>query len=381
MQVKLPPLPDETPEPAEKRRELRSLRYALRDMAGRILAGSESARVGKCGHKLVGPQAVVCVGKGGGYVAGVETCGSVWACPVCQAKICEGRRKDVAECLTRHVEDGGDVFMSLFTIPHRYSETCADLKDVVRAAWKKMIAGAPWARARARYGIVGYIRALEVTHGGNGWHPHLHCLLLTRELSEVEEAELRIWLGSRWASIIERMTGKRVNLREGFGFQRACSISQAGDYVAKWGADSEIAKANAKISKKGGRSPLQLLSDARDGDHRARMLFREYAISFKGTRHLTWSRGLRDLYVMEPELTDEELARQDAPHNGDKQVIAFRRFIWFKMVVAGVVPEILSAAEEAGKAGVLTLLRAKGLALPEAAFVQKLPPQGSRPSE
>jgi len=345
-------------------------------MAGRILAGTASKRVGKCGHKLVGPQAIICVGKGGGYVAGVETCGSVWACPVCQAKICEARRQDVRTVLDNHVvgignlgpQLPGDEFMGLFTIPHTYSETCTELKTGIAAAWKKFLQGKPWERAKARYGVVGLIRALEVTHGGSGWHPHLHVLFLTRVLSESEEADFRIWLGERWAAIIARLTGKRVNLCAGFGFQRACSVANAGEYVAKWGADSEIAKANAKISKRGGRSPLQLLSDARDGDHRARMLFREYALAFKGARHLTWTRGLRDHYTSEPELSDEDLARQDAPHNGDLQVIAFRRLIWFRLVIAGIVPEILSAAEEGGHSGVLKLLRARRLALPETTF-------------
>lgn len=370
MQAELPPGGVEAPEPAEN---WRSLRWRLRDMSGRILAGTAYKRVAKCGQKLVGPQATVCKGPGGAYVAGVETCGSVWACPSCAAKISEGRRLEVRECLDGHVKAGGDVFMALFTIPHKAMESCLELREAQAAAWRKMIAGAPWQRAKERYGIVGNIRALEVTHGANGYHPHIHALFFTRALSEVEEAELRIWLGDRWATIIERMTGKAVNLAKGFGFQRACSVVEAGDYVAKWGTDSEIAKASSKMSRKGGRSPWQLLADAIDGDHRARMIFREYAVSMKGARHLTWSRGLRDLYVKTPELDDIELAKQDAPFHGDEQVIAFRRFVYFKLIRAGVMPDVLSAAETAGRSGVLSLLRARGLALPEATFYERHP--------
>lgn len=362
MQAELPPLGDETPEPAENRR---SFRWRLRDMAGRALPGSRTA---KCCQRPVGPQAIVCKGNAGAYVAGVETCGSVWACPICAAKISEGRRRDVRECLEKHVSGGGDVFMSLFTVPHEAHETCRALRRAVAKAWGKMIAGEPWKRAKARFGITGTIRALEVTHGNHGWHPHIHALVFTRALSEVEEADLRLWLGDRWATIIERMTGKAVNLAKGFGFHRAASISEAGDYVAKWGTDSEIAKASSKVSRKGGRSPWQLLADALDGDHRARMIFREYALAMKNARHLTWSRGLREKYIGTPELDDIELAKMDAPFSGDEQVIAFRRAVYFRLIRSGVMPEVLSAAETAGYAGVLQLLRARGLAIPEAAF-------------
>lgn len=369
-----------------ERDERRSFRYALKDMAGRILANTQK-RVARCGHTLVGPQAVVCVGDRGGYVAGTETCGSVWACPVCAAKIGEKRRGYVAKALDGHVEAGGAVFMGLFTIPHHAAESCAALRDIVAGSWRRAIQGKAWKSARKEWGIIGYIRALEVTFGKNGWHPHLHVLFLTRELSQAEEGEFRVWLAERWADAVLKFSKskdarhlKTVNTEVGFGLQRAASKSAAGDYVAKWGADSEIAKASSKVSRKGGRSPWQLLADAREGDHQARMAFREYASAMKGARHLTWSNGLFDLYVGEPELTDEEIARQDAPHNGDLQVIAFRRTVWFRLVCAGIVPEVLSAAEEAGRSGVLKLLRARGLALPEAAFVKKLSPEGSGPT-
>ncbi len=308
------------------------------------------------------------MGDNGGYVAGVETCGSVWVCPVCAAKISEGRRKDVAECLDAHVMTAGNVFMGLFTIPHHYEESCAALRDTVSGAWSKFIAGKAWKDARRRFGITGYIRALEVTHGKNGWHPHIHTLFLTRHLASFEVELLRIWLAERWATIVKRISGKTVNVNAGFGFQKACSISAAGDYVAKWGVDSEIAKAGQKVSRKGGRSPWQLLADAQDGDHAARMAFREYGLAMKGARHLTWSNGLRALYLETPEKDDFELAKMDAPFKGDEVVGVLRRHHWFKVYSMGLVPDVISAAEQSGWSGVLQLLRAHKLALPEGAI-------------
>jgi len=351
----IPAEPEAAPSP-------RSRRFALRSMAGRILSATNE-RVRKCGHKLVGSEALICIGNGGAYVSGVETCGSVWACPVCAAKIAEGRRADVAQCLDGHVMAGGDVYMSLFTIPHVYSEGCRALRTDIAKAWTSFIQGKAWTKARKRFGIIGYIRALEVTHGGNGWHPHLHCLFLTNRLDQGAQDAMRVWVGERWAGIVERMMGKAVNLAKGFGFQRACNLSAAGDYVVKGNVDSELTKANHKLSKKGGRSPFQLLACAEDGDHLARMLFREYALAFKGARHVTWSLGLRDLYIPERELTDEELAAQLMPNSGDFQVMALHRFTWSKIVRAKLIPELLTAAEQAGRSGIFEFLRGRGLAL------------------
>jgi len=355
--------PPESPEPKWSQKSARKFRYQLKEMAGRILAGTTCKRVSKCGHKLIGPQATICIGKAGAYIAGVETCGSVWNCAVCAAKISEGRRKEVAQALDAHVSGGGDVFMCLFTIPHHAMESCEALKATVAKAWKAVIQGKAWQTACKRYGIKGYIRALEMTHGKNGWHPHIHALLLTRGLNMEDEAGLRQWLGERWAKIVARISDKAVNLAGAYGFQRACSVSAAGEYVAKWGVDSEIAKASSKISTKGGRSPWQLLADAINGDHCARMAFREYAFAMKGARHLTWSKGLRDLYVTAPELSDLELAKADAPNNGDQVVGVLRRFHWFEVYSRSLVPDLLSAAEANGWPGVLEFLRNHRLAL------------------
>jgi hypothetical protein len=363
VRIALPPEYSYAPPVEEKVAEdRRSLRWRLQAMAGRILE-SEGQRVYVCCRRTTGTHATVCKGQNGAYVAGVQTCGSVWACPVCAAKITEGRRLEVRQAIDGHFPVG-DIFMGTFTMPHIFTETCADLKGVVALSWRKMLAGEPWKRTKRHFGIVGTIRALELTHGNNGWHPHIHALFFTKVLDESAEIELRLWLGERWARIIERVAKKMgfkdpkiVNIEKGFTFLRAASAGAAGDYVAKWGTDAEIAKASSKVSRKGGRSPWQLLADALEGDHRARMLFREYGIAMFGARHLTWSKGLRALYVSEPEKTDEELANLDKPFNGDEEVISFSRERFAELVRANVMPAILAAAESAGYAGVIQFLR------------------------
>jgi len=48
----------------------------------------------------------------------------------------------------------------------------------IRNAWRRTTTGRAGKDFRKLLGIKGTIRALEVTHGQNGFHPHLHVLLL-----------------------------------------------------------------------------------------------------------------------------------------------------------------------------------------------------------
>jgi len=341
-------------ERSSSRKRARHLRYSLKNVAARLLP---KERVSKCGHSLIASNATVCLGDNGAYIAGVETCGSIWVCPVCAAKIAEGRRKEVAQCLDAHVRAGGEVYMGLFTIPHQSLESCESLKHFVARSWQKLLAGEPWLRAKRRFRIVGYIRALEITFGNNGWHPHIHALFLTQHLSDDERACFKFWLGKRWATVVERITGKQVNLAVGYNLQKACAVSLAGDYVAKWGVDSEISKAHLKTSKKGGRSPWQLLVNAGNGDKAAEIAFREYARVMKGARHLTWSRNLRSLYIITPELSDDELAKSEMPYNGDRILGTIHRSTWNILCKKQLLPVLLYAAETDGWIGVDRLLR------------------------
>jgi hypothetical protein len=347
----------------------RALRYRLVNAAGRIM-GDLGKRTKTCGRKIIGCEAVIAKGQHGAYIAGVETCGSVWVCAACAGKIAEGRRKDVSAILSAHDRLGGDVYMVAFTIPHRFEESCHALKKTVSDTWRKMLAGKAWKSAQRRFKITGYIRAMEITHGKNGWHPHLHVLLLTSGLTDSQRGLLKAFLSSRWISIASRLDSEisardRANMiRRAVDFRKAEGVRTAGNYVCKWGVDSEITKANFKRGKVGGRSPWQILMDASDGDHFSRFLFREYGAAMKGTRHITWSVGLRDLYLSAPEMTDEEMAKLESAFNGDDIVGRIPKGLWVHVATRGLIPEVLNSAEGAGWSGVLRCLRNHRIGMP-----------------
>lgn len=350
-------------------------------------------RVAKCGRYLVGQHTTILMGEGGARYVGLETCGSVWLCPVCSAKIAEHRRQEIDRMLNAHVagtrrrfeNDGlwagewktyqakpGVVYMATMTVPHGRWNTLETLRADVAEAWTRTVRGAPWQRAKARWGIVGVIRSMEVTHGKNGWHPHLHLLVLAEKGGD--EQAMRDWIAERWARVLYRLgvcdEDKAWDVYEwGVENHQAERIQTAGEYLAKWGCDAELAKWHVKQGRGGNRSPWQLLAAAGEGEVEARIRWREFAAVMTGTRHITMSHGLRDLYLDGPEMTDMEIAAMEAGIDPKEivrntgEVIAgrFRRGVWVRIQRAGVAVDVLEAVERGGWPAALALLREKGL--------------------
>ena len=229
-----------------------------------------------------------------------------------------------------------------------------------------MKSGKKWQLARDRHNWIGDIRALEVTHGKNGWHPHLHVLVLFEpNTSSPRMEKFGEWLFVQWQVAIEKL-GLGTCQREAFTFDRASELTGAADYVGKWGASLELAKSHVKSGRNGGRTPWQILSDfSANGMVYDKNLFHEYATAFKGARQLTWGRAftridgkkepsIRDRYLVEPELTDEELAQEEQLPETHKA--SFSREIFFSVCRRGLTAQALTAHEESGLNGLLDLL-------------------------
>jgi hypothetical protein len=257
--------------------------------------------------------------------------------------------------------------MATFTLRHRLFDQCKPLRETVARSWQKMQAGDPWKRLKRNYGIAHTVRALEVTHGRNGWHPHIHVLLLTeRELDVAEHEMMRVDLYERWAKKIESEGGSTE--KGAFDLRRASTGAEAAAYVAKWGAGHEIAKGAQKDAA--GRSVWNLLK-ASEHDESAARLFREYAAAFFRARHLTYSRGSREAYGLRDAATDEELALEgDSVREIIDKVTGEVRYeeigrialldygTWRRVCIKGLTGALLDAAIDGGSDGVDRFLKA-----------------------
>jgi hypothetical protein len=291
---------------------------------------------------------------GRAYFAGLMSCGSVWTCAVCAERVARQRQKDVLTVLERHMATGGVGAFLTLTVPHDRGSELRALRGIVAKAWRKIQQGAPWLRAKARFGIVGHIRALEVTHGGNGWHPHAHVLvLLARPLEDAELSALHAHIFDRWARTVAA-AGLRRPEAHASRLTRIWSHADAAGYLAKIHAVLELTRADGKRGKAGGRSPFDILASAGAGNAADVALWREWVDGIKGARQLTWSEGLRERYQLGAEVTDEEAAAADV---GGETVMILPPPAW-RVVrrVPMLRADVLRAFERGGIADVLELL-------------------------
>jgi len=288
-------------------------RYAAQSVARSILPNSQTAKCLRV-SRLAGGGVEVWYSPDHASAAfgGLVTCHSVWACPVCAAKITERRRAEVSAAMDAWKAQGGSVALLTLTHPHTRADPLADLLAAEQKALASFFAVRAVKDLLRSIGRVGQIRAWEVTQGrkreiNNGWHPHFHILLfLERELSPLElnqvETELyRAWSGAcRRAGLDSPSRVHGVRLDDG---------SKAAAYVTKWGMDRELTKGHSKRAKDG-ETPFDLLRSvlADPADRQGRALFAEFAKAFRGKRQLVWSRGLRELLELGAEASDAEVA-------------------------------------------------------------------------
>lgn len=247
--------------------------------------------------------------EGAGAWRGPLNCWSVWACPSCAYIIGQARAAEASEVLRLHLQKGGGAYLVTLTLPHDTGDNLKPMRQNVARAWRDVISGAPWLRWKERIGLVGQVRALECTHGPNGWHPHLHVVFLTgRWLEDLELAALQDYLARRWGDRMVKTGYRRPAPEYGVTIQRG---QHAGWYVAKLGLARELAGGAVKVGRAGHRSPLEILRDL--GSYRLeadRLLWIEWQVGMYGARQLTWSKGLKELYQV-PEKTDAELGEEE----------------------------------------------------------------------
>ncbi len=325
---------------ASNRETMLQRRHRLRRRAGQIAGSIVATR--DCGRRSVSADGSVQVwqGAGGGVqVRSVRTCGSIWACPVCAQKIAAKRCDELAELLAKHGEAGGGAALLTLTVPHQAGQRLRDVRAMVLDAWAKLTGSGWWRRTvKGDFRVAGFVRAVEITHGRNGWHPHIHALLCIDGggLDPSELAALRLGLLEQWTRFIR---GDRVNRRgdiveEGDGptpdpehgidlVAADCGSGTVARYVAKWGAGQELSGHAAKRGRKGNRTPFQLLEDADRGDRMAASLFRHYVKTTKGTRHLGVSPVLRQRYQWrDQDDADAAASQPDLPGiNGEGETL------------------------------------------------------------
>lgn len=316
----------------DKRRQ----RYHLQAIAKKLLPDEQVAQcMQRCGAGGVAVNLSPSTGLAS--FAGLATCKSVWLCPVCSAKITNGRRGELNQVLQWSRSMGYAPVLVTLTARHALSDSLAGMLAAMKLAKQKLHQSRAWRSLDAS--IVGHVTATEVTHGEHGWHVHFHMLVIVDAPGDV--ACLLLDLEKEW---LRCLASKRVMLSgNGFAYD-VQGADAAGDYVTKWGAAEEVSL-GAEKKARGGRTPWQLLADA-ESDPVAAALFKEYAKEFKGKRQLVWSRDFkRVLGIIEK--TDAEIV--DAPEADDLvEVAIIPKQDWRVICGRRLQAELLEVAEAGG---------------------------------
>lgn len=332
----------DSPTPPVARQVARTTRHAL-NQANRALTPNPATRF--CWHGLglgfvnvdVGAQLTA-------HVSGIQRCGSPWGCLLCAPVIRERRAHEIDEALSAWLSAGNTAALLTLTTRHRKADPLSDRIGIVSTALTKLHAGNPWERHRDATGYVGAIRAVEVTYGRNGWHPHLHALLLF--LGRPNLDGYVGWIAPRWRRYLERLGLGTINAH-GVDLTPVTTAPELSNYLTKleggWSAGHEVARGDLKS----GRTPVDLLREfVATGDKSLADLWVEYVTATKGLRAIRWSPGLRArLLGSVDELSDVELAASEGIDLTLVRAI-FSPTEWTDLVKAGQAPHVLSTIEQ-----------------------------------
>lgn len=306
-------------------------RRRSKQTAARLLSSIGMAvgeRIGHCGVVSLGGPVEVRrnVADGSTFVSGVKTCSSVHCCPICSARIGKVRCEEVNSAIAMARETGLSLALLTVTFRHDRSMPLADGLQALKRARRRSAQRRQW----KALGLFGTIIVTEITHGENaGWHPHQHILVFADMPADELQSRLEAF-EPVWLECLEKegLSGKRG---VAFHVQPASAV---GAYLTKMATVDnlapEMALGGQKTARMGGRTPMQLLDAARDGDRRAAALFCEMARATHGTNVMSWSPGLKTWANVKVR-SDDEISEADdgdaddaEPEEDEKSVVVRR---------------------------------------------------------
>ncbi|NWJ71718.1 protein rep [Pseudonocardia sp. ICBG1122] len=314
--------------------------------------------------RLTGPEG----SRVAGY-AGLASCGSK-SCPVCAAKIGSQHAADISHVVNKVHTEGGCAALLTFTLAHRRGQRLSVLWDALTYAWSRVTSGRAYSAEINRYGITGWINAVEVTVGDHGWHPHRHVLVLFDGPLSVEMIESLAdhWFG-RWQRALTRKGFHAIEHR-GLDVRKVAPDGSGalGTYLSK--IAHEVSCSPTKRARGTSRTPFQVFADfLATGLVEDYELWTEYEQTAQRRKMLTWAEGTRQRYGMTKEEREEEIARRDM---GGEDVLALPAKTW--RAIRDESEQLLEAAEHGGVTAAVAWLDSRSLAWSWARPAKPLPP-------
>ncbi|HSY84923.1 MAG TPA: hypothetical protein VK807_24375 [Gemmatimonadaceae bacterium] len=274
--------------------------------------------------------------------------------------------------LDRNRDRGGGAIMVTLTLPHDAGDALRPMAAHVARAMQYVQTGREWVRVKGQIGFRASVRALEVTYGTSGWHPHVHMVICTdRALSDAEREDVRVYFYRRWVYAITRPNKDTGRVYRTPSVEHGVTVTEShrDDYLAKLGLADEVVRGSVKQGHEGSRTPFQILDDIAvadralgrkepfDAEARERdiALYQEYARGMHGRRQLTYSRDARALFGLDDEVDDEQLMLDIEAGDAPDRVTEVEPDVWSTIVETETRAAALRAAEQGGADGYLRM--------------------------
>ena len=336
-------------------------RYKLRASLRRVTG---LKRVSSCGLPL-GDMTVRRKGDVYHY-AGMSTCGSGWACPVCAAKIRFHRADEVSRAVVAALQQEMGALFVTRTIPHNAEDALANTLGLL-AEGRRYVSNQPIVKALRRVArYIGGIASKETSYGYNGWHPHTHDIeYFEHEVSLEDFAGLsgayydylsRFYCRNGFDSL-SRQHGVRIEQVQLDGAALANYVAKLQEGTAiRLHTAQELTRSDLKHGRAGSLMPFDILAGFFEtGDMALLDLWREYERETFGRSVIRFTKGLRArLLPQEAEQTDGELAALEV---GGVDVVRFAGWFYRKIAnIPGLEGKVLTALDTGGFAALVELL-------------------------
>jgi hypothetical protein len=251
-------------------------------------------------------------------LAGVQTCGSIWACPVCAKRIATQRGKEISRAIDFMSEAGEVAIMISNTARHNASDALKPFKTKFKAAHRRFVQSRRWRALKAEFGIQHSIKAVEGTWGiENGWHYHQHAILFLKAdaLAAAGDDAFQAWVESARALWLKCLSACGLDGIGDIAFDVQADHDVKKTYLAKLGLEDETSSLNHELSAghnktSGGAKIWQLLERSWQGDSQASALYQEWVEAMSGDQWICFSAGLKELCGID-EMSDEDASLFD----------------------------------------------------------------------
>ncbi len=355
----------------EATQKARRARYTARRW---LLDNSSNERVAGCGMattkgKFVSVNLGTCPKTKNSTAAATNliTCGSLWLCPTCSRKIANQRANEIGDAAKTWSDSGGKKLFATFTLRHNAKMPLSLVWDALSGAWRSFLSGKGWLTLKRRYEIAGWVRAVEVTHGKNGWHVHAHTIFFLQPGNDINLTTLVTDIFSRWREAVTRQ-GFTAD-RSAFDIRRTYSDSLVSRYLSD-GSNKGLGQEIAQGAFKTSITPFTILYRLADtqqtscacqgpripGNRCDKCLWSEWEATATGRRQLSWSVGLRNLIIANSPVQKAACALSDSV-----PVIAVGVGSWQKMIRRGTLTDFYDCLETQGVEAAICHLERHGL--------------------